>query len=310
MMTENIDGPCAHTAGWLVSCVLHGSFVLAAALFVQQVQLAPQPIPFKWNVEMVTQELLATAPAPLPQLVSAPPSQARSTPVAVPTQLQPTPMVQEPAKLKTVQPQTPRATVPPAPTAPLQAVEPVIQEQPPIRPVMPSPPPMQMDSTPPIPQMEQTAQADSTPIIPETPTSTTAPTTPTITSEQAPPAADLPLTSPQPAQIASIAAPTSHVQAKRDYGWLSETILRRVEELKHYPAEARLDHAEGKVVLKAVIREDGTVDDVEVFQSSGFRSLDHAAVELMKQATPFHLPHPLGKSKVTVKIPMSYRLDR
>jgi protein TonB len=91
---------------------------------------------------------------------------------------------------------------------------------------------------------------------------------------------------------------------------LSETILRRVEELKHYPAEARLDRAEGKVILKAVIREDGTVDDVEVFQGSGFQSLDHAAVELMKQAAPFHLPHPLGKSKVTVKIPMSYRLDR
>ena len=220
------------------------------------------------------------------------------------------PMVQDPTKLETAQPQTPHVAIPPTPTAPLQPVEPIIQEQRAIRPVEPSPSPMQTDSTPAMPQMEQTAKADSTPIIHETPTPTTAPTTPTTTSKPAPPAADLPLTLPQSAQIASIGTPTSHVPAKRDYGWLSETILRRVEELKRYPAEARLDRAEGKVVLKAVIREDGTVDDVEIFQSSGYRSLDHAAVELMKQAAPFHLSHPLGNSKVTVKIPMSYRLDR
>lgn len=270
-MTGHIDGLWAQTAGWCVSCVLHGSFVLAAVLFVQQVQLAPQPTPFKWNVAMVSLE---------------------------------------PARLETVPLQTPRTTVPSTPTAPSQPVESVIQAQPVIRPAMPSPSPMQKETTAAPPQREQTAQADSTPIIPETPTSTAAATTPTIRSEQAPPAVDLPLTSSQPAQIASLATPTSHAQAKRDYGWLSETILRRVEELKRYPAEARLDRAEGKVVLKAVIRDDGSVDDVEVFQSSGFQILDHAAVDLMKQATPFHLPHPLGTSKVTVKIPMSYRLDR
>lgn len=102
----------------------------------------------------------------------------------------------------------------------------------------------------------------------------------------------------------------SSASARPDYGWLSETILRRVEELKRYPAEARLDRAEGKVVLKAVIRGDGSVDDVEVHQSSGYRSLDHAAVELLKRAAPFQLPRPLGKSKMTVKIPMSYRLEQ
>ena len=90
---------------------------------------------------------------------------------------------------------------------------------------------------------------------------------------------------------------------------MSDTILRRVEELKRYPPEARLDRAEGKVVLKAVIRADGSVDDVEVYQSSGYRSLDQAAVELMKRAAPIQLPRPLGKAKMTVKIPMSYRLE-
>jgi protein TonB len=115
--------------------------------------------------------------------------------------------------------------------------------------------------------------------------------------------------SPAP-QVAAMAPAPSSASARTDYSWLSETILRRVEELKRYPAEARLDRAEGKVVLKAVIRGDGSVDDVEVYQSSGYGSLDHAAVELLQEAAPFQLPRPLGKSKMTVKIPMSYRLEQ
>jgi periplasmic protein TonB len=104
-------------------------------------------------------------------------------------------------------------------------------------------------------------------------------------------------------------APPS-VPAKRDYGWLSEAILRRVEELKRYPASARVDRAEGKAVVKAVINEDGSLGEVEVIQSSGYPALDKAAVETMRQAAPFHLPHPLGQPRMTIKIPMSYRLDR
>ena len=110
-------------------------------------------------------------------------------------------------------------------------------------------------------------------------------------------------------QVATISPAPSNRPAARDYGWLSEAILRRVEELKRYPASARVDRAEGKVVVKAVIDEDGSISDVEVFQSSGHPTLDDAAAETMRQAAPFHLPHPLGQPRMTIKIPMSYRLD-
>lgn len=113
-----------------------------------------------------------------------------------------------------------------------------------------------------------------------------------------------------PVQLASISPTPSNSPMKRDYGWLSEEILRRVEELKRYPASARIDRAEGKVVVKAVINEDGNLGEVEIFQSSGYLTLDKAAVETMRQAAPFHLPHPLGQPRMTIKIPMSYRLDR
>jgi protein TonB len=115
---------------------------------------------------------------------------------------------------------------------------------------------------------------------------------------------------PAPTQMAAISPTPLNAPTKRDYGWLSEAILRRVEELKRYPASARVDRAEGKVTVKAVINEDGSIGEVEIFQSSGHPSLDMAAVETMKQAAPFHLPRPLGQPRVTIKIPMSYRLDR
>jgi len=115
---------------------------------------------------------------------------------------------------------------------------------------------------------------------------------------------------PAPTQMAAISSAPTNAPTTRDYGWLSEAILRRVEELKRYPSSARVDHAEGKVVVKAVINEDGSIGEVEVFQSSGHPGLDKAAVETMREAAPFHLPRPLGQPRMTIKIPMSYRLDR
>jgi protein TonB len=110
--------------------------------------------------------------------------------------------------------------------------------------------------------------------------------------------------------MTAISPASTNAPTKLDYGWLSETILRRVEELKRYPASARVDRAEGKVVVKAVIAEDGSIGDVEVFQSSGHPGLDKAAMETLRQAAPVHLPRPLGQPRMTIKIPMSYRLDR
>ena len=114
---------------------------------------------------------------------------------------------------------------------------------------------------------------------------------------------------PAPAQMATVSSIPPNAQAKRDYGWLTEMISRRVEELRHYPASARLDTAEGKVVVKFVIHEDGSIGEAEVFQSSGHPELDKAALETLRQATPLHLPRPLGKPRMTLKIPIKYYLD-
>lgn len=98
-------------------------------------------------------------------------------------------------------------------------------------------------------------------------------------------------------------------QTQADYGWLAGAIRGRIEELKHYPVQARINHWEGKVVVEAVIRDDGTVVGLKVAESSGRDILDQEALTVMKKASPLTLKHPLGKPQVTILVPISYRLD-
>jgi len=310
----------AHSTGWITSLLLHATLSVGAFVFTQQITLAPQPTPFRWNVAMV--ELTPTSPSN-PAAVSPPESSASpekplasallprkssssSTPQHQPASLtrpvratsippplsSPSPTSNEDSSLARPAAPGPAFTTPPAPS------EPVAQDRTAVRPVEPAAQPVHTESARISSSHLQEPNGEvSQPSVTESTASTipNASVKPESASEQ---------------QLIAMAPVPSSSLARPDYTWLSETILRRVEELKRYPAEARLDQAEGKVVLKAVIRGDGSVDDVEVHQSSGYRSLDHAAVELLKRAAPFQLPRPLGKSQMTVKIPMSYRLER
>lgn len=302
----------AHVQGWLVSVLLHGTVALAAILLVKQIQLAPQDEPFKWNIAMVstTQPVQPTAsspnqaPAPSVRSTTTVPSPrvqqtapARPLPSPQPLAQQTTPSISE----RTVTPVVtePPAQTPPQPTAPSQLAAHITQPAEPIRHETVAP--MVAEST----SIMKPAEA-SVAVSAESGTQTTPSSAPsailgyTAQSDQA----------QTPTQLAAISSAPTNAPTTRDYGWLSEAILRRVEELKRYPASARVDHAEGKVVVKAAINEDGSIGEVEVFQSSGHPGLDKAAVETMREAAPFHLPRPLGQPRMTIKIPMSYRLDR
>ena len=277
----------AHVQGWLVSVLLHGTVAFAAILLVKQIQLAPQDEPFKWNVAMVS-------PAQPVQPTASSPNQAPAPSVPSTTPA-PSPHVQQTAPAQTLpspQPLTQQTT----PSISERASTPVVTEPPPPQPTAPSQ------------SAAHTTQPSEAPMaVPAESAAQTAPSsTPSAILEQRAQSDQ----APAPTQIAAISPAPSNAPTKRDYGWLSEAIVRRVEELKRYPASARVDRAEGKVVVKAVINEDGSIGEVEVFQSSGHPGLDKAAVETMRQAAPFHLPRPLGQPRMTIKIPMSYRLDR
>ena len=277
----------AHVQGWLVSVLLHGTVALAAFLLVKQIQLAPQDKPFKWNVAMVS----PTQPA---QPTASPPNQAQVPSVPSTTSV-PSPHVRQTAPAQTLPSARPLAQL----TTPSQSAAHTTQPAEPIRHETVAP--MVAEAT----SIMKPAEAPMA-VSAESAAQTVPSSAPSAILEQTAQSDQ----APAPTQMAAISPAPTNAPTKLDYGWLSEAILRRVEELKRYPASARVDRAEGKVVVKAVIDEEGSIGEVEVFQSSGHPSLDKAAIETLRQAAPFHLPRPLGQPRMTIKIPMSYRLDR
>ena len=283
----------AHVQGWLVSVLLHGTVAFAAILLVKQIQLVPPSEPFKWNVAMVS----STLPV---KPTTSPPNQVPASPAPSTTSV-PSPHVQQTAPSISERTVTPVLTEPspPHPTPSSQSAAHTTQPAEPSRHETVAP---------------MVAEATSIVKPAEAPMSVSAESG-AQTVPSSPPSAILGQAAqsnqaPAPTQMAAISPAQSEAPTTRDYGWLSEAILRRVEEMKRYPPSARVDRAEGKVVVKAVINDDGSIGEVEVFQSSGYPGLDKAAVETMRQAAPFHLPRPLGQPRMTIKIPMSYRLDR
>jgi periplasmic protein TonB len=281
----------AHSIGWLTSLCLHATLAFGALVVTQRMTLAPQPVPFTWNVAMVTEPSgpLQSSASPTTTIhppLNQPPSPARSASTA------PAPAPARDAgsmRAMTAEPTMPRAA---------EAMDRRNQA------------PQVLDSPPPVESTEPEQAIEQALAPAQAPTST-----PQLSSQQPELASDLrstmqPLSQEQEAGLsAQTPGPVASSTPRADYAWLSETIMRRMQELKRYPTEARLERAEGKVVLKALLRNNGSIEAVEIFQSSGHQSLDLAAVELLNLAAPFHLPRPLEKPQMTVKIPMSYRLE-
>jgi periplasmic protein TonB len=109
--------------------------------------------------------------------------------------------------------------------------------------------------------------------------------------------------------VVAKAAPATTPKTRADYGWVRDALWRRIVEMKHYPAQARLNHLEGKVILRAVIRSDGHLEDLSVKESSGHRLLDEAAMEVIRRICPVPMKQALGRPEVVVMIPIDYRLE-
>ncbi len=139
---------------------------------------------------------------------------------------------------------------------------------------------------------------------------------PVVAQQPAPEAA--PVESPAPPQQVA-RAPVSQPQAvgrtapttaatKADYSWLAQELLARLERSKRYPYAARMNRWEGKVIVRAIVRDDGAVVSLQIAESSGHAVLDNDAMELIRQVSPIKLKHPLGKEQVALLVPVGYSL--
>lgn len=284
---------------------------------------ATEPLPVEQA--KLPEPKLASPPPPLAEVAKPDPKPPIPTPpieqprIPEPAAIQPPPQTVNQADLPSTHPKLAESRPPvqekvqePVVQKALQANQPVQAVQPIPTPQVEAPPKLAQQPTRPSVQKSQstneTSHAAPVPPVPSSKPETQL----ASTNTESPSAPATTRVTPQPLQeqVALLNPPQAPVRSKPDYRWLSELIVKRVEELKRYPAEARLEQAEGRVVVKVVILEDGTVSDTEIVKSSGFHTLDEAALELMRQSGPFTFPHPLGKPSLTIKVPINYALER
>ncbi|MEW6609059.1 MAG: energy transducer TonB [bacterium] len=86
-------------------------------------------------------------------------------------------------------------------------------------------------------------------------------------------------------------------------------VRRKIEQAKRYPAFARRNEIEGVVKVRFTILSDGSVDKIEICQSSGSSLLDNAACSTIKRAASFPpIPEEVGRSQLQIQVDIVFTL--
>ncbi|MCS6896992.1 MAG: TonB family protein [Nitrospira sp.] len=271
--------------GWIYSALLHG--VMGGGVIALLSSLSPsmETEPFQWNVALME--------SPIPQPA------ADAFPDITPPQKQSEPVV-NPVERQIVQRQ--EAQAPP----PIPEVVAVNQTASTVLGRTVSPPPEETRQAVESAPAQHVLVADEQPIETASATALELPRPTTTELQAAVSSTPQETISTEPA-VATVPSPAA-TATKADYAWLMKALLGRINELKSYPHVARINHWEGKVVLRAVIRDDGEVIMIDVQESSGRPVLDNDAMETLRRASPLKLEQPLGRPQVAILMPISYSL--
>lgn len=263
------------TRGWLMSVLIHGLGIAASLFVMGAIEQPTSPSLFQWDIALVESSAHPEA-QPAEPIVQPPLPPVKPSPPVRQTK----PRVAEPA------PQVHQDV-----TAPVETTQ-IVKDL--------------VTNAEPIMEYAAVEATESEPVILPSVVET-----PGESSEQ--------LVTEEPVSVESVASRTEyrqveyrqvlHRETRADFGWLRDTLWARIEALKRYPALAKMNHWEGKVVVSAVIRDDGEVMGVQIAETSGRAILDEEAMAVMRKASPLRLKHPLGQRQVTILIPISYRLD-
>lgn len=282
-------------------------------------RLAPGPAPGPARRNVLAQPLLAAAgihaallallvlavrPARLPSTVEPPAFTMVFAPETPPEAAQqaPTPEPQAAAPPPAPEPQPPAAESPPEPAPPPPPLPELPAAEAPPQAVAPTPEPL----PPPAPAPPRSApvrpapsrQRPAPPHTVQRPLPRPSPPRPVaVPRAQEAPAAAAP---PRPAA----APPAATISA----GW-RDSLVNWLQAHKTYPEAARMEGAEGRVVLRFTASRDGRVLQVAVVQPSGSRVLDEAAASLLRGARLPPFPASMAQDTATVTLPLTYQLE-
>ncbi len=221
--------------GWTASVLLHGMAAAGAFLFMAEIDKPVLREPFQWDVSMVE------APT------HAEPRQSESPPVEKVVQPPPSPVKPKPPIRQTTQPiahQTPQPTEYEAPAG----VEPtkVVRD-------------VAVNAESVVEPME--SQTVMSPVVMAALIQSSNEST---IEQTAPVESTFEHRTVQYRQV-------HYRETRADYGWLVDMVRKRVEDLMRYPMLAKTDHWEGRVVVQAVVKADGTVEDLRALKAQAMR---------------------------------------
>lgn len=79
----------------------------------------------------------------------------------------------------------------------------------------------------------------------------------------------------------------------------------------NYPERARLREEQGRCLLRIVVSREGTIEDVQLLESSGSRDLDEEALRAVRKGQPYGpLPNAYPHDKLNIMAYFQYNLDK
>jgi len=97
------------------------------------------------------------------------------------------------------------------------------------------------------------------------------------------------------------AAASQAIYVKNHFMYIKEKIQKKIV----YPRIARRRGLQGKAVVSFIVCKDGSITDVKIVESSGYKILDNSAIKTVKSAAPF--PPPPVRAELI--IPMVFKLS-
>jgi protein TonB len=89
-----------------------------------------------------------------------------------------------------------------------------------------------------------------------------------------------------------------------DAAW-AQAVTKRIGQFYYYPQQAAMHHIRGVVFVHFIVRQNGQLEMLEVGQSSGDRSLDNAAYDMVKKAQPLPaIPERMHADRVDARFPI------
>jgi len=101
---------------------------------------------------------------------------------------------------------------------------------------------------------------------------------------------------------------SGHIDGLRE-GYSSK-IWKRIAEVKYYPHTARDRGHEGQPVVAFTLENSGQLRDLTLVATSGHKTLDRAALEAVRDASPYpRIPDPLNLDSISFQLPISFILE-